>query len=193
MSEALNEDAGAGDDRSTGPWEAEVHVTRMTVTRGKLVAVFLMLNWALMGWFTTRAPSNWFAAMTLFLGLICLLMGLTMWRAAKRAEDLPMVRWNDEFFSFRMYTRATWMEYPWRRLRHENPKRRRRDRPSGDFVEVSIEKRRVLFLGFEDDAPPDTKRDDSITPRPVLGLGDFSPSDRDRITLVLQRRILKRA
>lgn len=164
----------------------------MTVVRGKIVAVFLMLNWALMGWFTTRAPSNWFAAMTLFLGLVCLLMGLTMWRGAKRAEDTPMVRWDHEVFSFRTYTRTHFVEFPWRRLRHANPKRRRRDRPSGDHVEVSIEKRRVLFLGFESEPEPDEDRRDAVTPRPVLGLADFSPSDRDQINHVLQRRILKR-
>ena len=181
------------DEEGSRTWKGEVHATRMTVVRGKLVAVFLMLNWALMGWFTTRAPSNWFAAMTLLLGLICLLMGLTMWRGAKRAETMPMVRWDDEVFSFRSYTRDTWLEFPWRRLRHANPKRKRRDRPTGDHVEVTVENRRVLFLGFETDADPGEKRDDSITPRPVLGLADFAPTDREKIHQLLQRRILKRA
>lgn len=193
MDEELDEPEAQRHEEPRRSWEAEIYATRTTVIRGKLVAVFLMLNWALMGWFTTRAPTTWFAAGTLVLGLICLLMGLTMWRGAKRAEDLAMVRWNDEFFAFRHYTRTTWIEFPWRRLRQANPKRLRRAGPSGDHVEVSVEKRRVLFLGFEADAEPGEDRRGAVAPRPVLGLADFAPSDREQITRVLQRRILKRA
>lgn len=172
--------------------EDAVFVPSRVASRGKIVATFLLLNWALMGWFTVRAPSGWFSALTLALGLICLIAGLSQWRAAQNAKRAPMVRWNDDHFAFRSYSRMVWVELPWRRLRLANTKRVRRDRPSGDHVEVSIEDQRVLFLGWPDDPEDGESRDDAVAPRPVLGLAGFSDQDQNRILALLRRRILKR-
>lgn len=171
-----------------------VFVPARVAFRGKIVAIFLLLNWALMGWFTIRAPSGWFTALTLFLGLICLIAGLSQWRAAQNAKRAPMVRWNDDHFAFRPYSRLVWVELPWRRLRNASTKRVRRDRPSGDHVEVSIEEKRILFLGWPDGAEDgEVRADDALAPRPVLGLAGFSDQDQARILALLRRRILKRS
>ena len=85
--------------------------------RGRFIAGFLMLNWGIMGWFTIRAPSLGFAALTLVLGLLAFIGALSQVRAARSASELPLIKWTDDSFTFRPYTRSQFVEIPWQRMR----------------------------------------------------------------------------
>ncbi len=172
--------------------EAQLFAAPGRALRSRLIAVFLMLNWGIMGWFTIRSPGLGYAALTLTLGLIAFIGALSQLRAARNASESPLVRWNQDQFSFRPYTRNQFVEITWQRL-HLNPsdKPSKGARPSADHVEVTITPDRIFFLGWPEPYLTDGEKPgvDDVAPRSILSLMMLTKSDQESVTNVLRKDV----
>ncbi len=175
----------------------QIFVARAAALRSKGVAAFLFLNWGLMGWFTIRAPSATFAAFTFLLGLIALAAGMSQFRSSRRAGEIPLIRWTDEIFAFRTYTRTSWVEIPWSRMVRASPGSdakpakghpRTGNQGAKDRVEMTIDRSRIRFLGWPSSAHDEERREE-LPPRHILGLDIITPADRARLLAELDRHL----
>ena len=176
-------------------FDIKIFATPAKALRSRFVGAFLLFNWGVMGWFTIRAPSLGWAALTLPLGLLGFVGGFSQIRAARRAREEPLAKWNETVFGLRAYTQSRSVELPWQRMvLTEGSKPSNAARPKGDNIEVTISDSRIFFLGWPEAAKEgdDRRGVDDVAPRNILDLSLFEKQDQQRIVDTLRREI-KRA
>lgn len=173
-------------------FDTKIFATPARALRSRFIGAFLLFNWGIMGWFTIRAPSLGWAALTLPLGLLGFVGGFSQIRAARRAREEPIAQWNETAFAFRTYTQNRHTELPWQRMiLTKGDKPSNAARPTKDNIEVTLSEFRIFFLGWPEAAKEgDYRRGvDDVAPRNILDLNVLEKQDRQHIVDTLRRKI----
>ncbi|REJ85617.1 MAG: hypothetical protein DWQ36_25280 [Acidobacteria bacterium] len=94
-----------------------LHASQRAARRARGFAVFLFVNWIVMGWYVLRAPSGVVGAMAFVLGIVCLLAALGQMRGMRDAGRLPLVEIDGDVLRFRRFTARAQSEVRFDELR----------------------------------------------------------------------------
>ena len=162
MSTSNSNDArsGSGTDPGGDTATLRLNATDWVRRRSRGFAVFLFVNWVVMGWYVLRSAESTVRLIAFPLGLFALLGALSQLRGLRLAGRLPLVEATDEVLRYRRFTAKELREVPWSEL---NP----------EFEATASE------LGLE-------RRDGESVDLPWLSLSD---EDRERLTALVRQRL----